>query len=397
MKTQPFYEAVSERKSIPPLSQSRYGDMACETLYVCKHVQGARLGESEPAARGIEIHQVLASYINHLVRTRRARDLEVFDALMQGVGDEAREVLQTFRDNHAFDPEKILATEFHIALDENFLPIEHPDDCGQIGEYEGTLDLVMLPSLTEAEIDDWKSYYQVIDADTFQSKFYPLLLMCLNPSLERVKFVLEFVRYGASRSVEYTRKHLPWLKELAQRERARQRKLHGLNRSRKLKTSPGRQCTWCPLLLNGCPVAETNPYARMTAERRLRFALWLQEAEKQNTRVLKNLMAKRGPIHYRDGNQTEQLAEFVPVEKKFYPYRDAVSILDEWLGTHPDEQGLREKLTVSGLSSPLKAGKRAELAQKLATIADVRLETELRIGRVRNNASKQQTSANVES
>ncbi len=397
MKTQPFYEAVSERKSIPPLSQSRYGDMACETLYVCKHVQGARLGESEPAARGIEIHQVLASYINHLVRTRRARDLEVFDALMQGVGDEAREVLQTFRDNHAFDPEKILATEFHIALDENFLPIEHPDDCGQIGEYEGTLDLVMLPSLTEAEIDDWKSYYQVIDADTFQSKFYPLLLMCLNPSLERVKFVLEFVRYGASRSVEYTRKHLPWLKELAQRERARQRKLHGLNRSRKLKTSPGRQCTWCPLLLNGCPVAETNPYARMTAERRLRFALWLQEAEKQNTKVLKDLPVERGPIHYRDGNQNEHLAEFVPVEKKFYPYRHAVSILDEWFRAHADERALNDKLTISGLSSPLKAEKRAELAQKLAGVADVHFETELRIGRERNNASKQQTPANAES
>ncbi len=46
----------------------------------------------------------------------------------------------------------------------------------------------MLHSLTEAEIEDWKSYYQVIDADTFQSKFYPFLLMCLNPSLERVKF-----------------------------------------------------------------------------------------------------------------------------------------------------------------------------------------------------------------
>ena len=385
------------KRSLPPLSQSRHGDMACETLYVRKHVQGARIGESEPAARGIEIHQVLATYINHLVRTRRATDLEVFDALMKGAGDEAREVLEKFRGNHAFDPERILATELHIALDENFLPIEHPDDDDQIGEYEGTLDLVMIHSLTEAEIDDWKSYYQVIDADTFQSKFYPLLLMCLNPSLESVKFVLEFVRYGASRCAEYTRKDLPRLKELAQRERARQRKLHGLNRSRKLKTSPGRHCTWCPLLLNGCPVGETNPYARMTAERRLRFALWLQEAEKQNTKVLKDLMVKRGPIHYRDENQTEHLAEFVPVEKKFYPYRDAVSILDEWLGTHPDEQGLREKLTVSGLSSPLKAGKRAELAQKLATIADVRLETELRIGRVRNNASKQQTSANVES
>jgi len=253
--------------------------MACETLYVCKHVQGTRLGESEPAARGIEIHQVLARYINHLVRTRRVTDLEVFDALMKGAGAEAREVLEKFRGNHAFDPEMILATELHIALDANFLAIEQPDDEGQIAEYEGTLDLAMIHSLTEAEIDDWKSYYQVIDADTFQSKFYPLLLMCLNPSLESVKFVLDFVRYGASRSVEYTRKDLPWLKELVQRERARQRKLHGLNRSRKLKTSPGKHCTWCPLLLNGCPVAETNPYARMTAEGRLRFALWLQEAE----------------------------------------------------------------------------------------------------------------------
>jgi hypothetical protein len=263
----------------------------------------------------------------------------------------------------AFDPEKILATELHIALDENVLPIEHPDDEAQIAEFEGTLDLVMIHSLTEAEIDDWKSYYQVTDAAMFRSKFYPLLLMCLNPSLESVKFVLEFVRYGASRSVEYTRKDLPWLKELAQSERTRQRKLHGLNRSRKLKTSPGRHCTWCPLLLN---------------------AIWLQEAEKHNSKVLKDLMVKRGPIHYRDGN----LAELVPMEKKFYPYRDAVSILDEWFSAHSDEHGLRDKLTVSGLSSPLKAEKRAELAQKLEASRTFTLKTELRIGPERSNGGK---------
>lgn len=130
----------------------------------------------------------------------------------------------------------------------------------------------------------------------------------------------------------------------------------------------------------------------MTAEGRLRFALWLQEAEKHNTRVLKNLMVKRGPIHYRDGNQNEHLAEFVPVEKKFYPYRDAVSILDEWFRTHADEQRLWEKLTISGLSPALKAEKRSELAQKLATIADVRLETELRIGREGKNGNKERGS-----
>ncbi len=379
---------------IPPLSQSRHGDMACETLYVRKHVQCARVGESEPAARGIEIHQILATYINRLVATRRSTDLEVFDALMKGAGTEAREVLEKFRNNHAFDPEKILATELHVALDEKFVAIEHPGDEGPIATYEGTLDLVMLHSLTEAEIDDWKSYYQVIEADTFQSKFYPLLLMCLNPSLERVKFVLEFVRYGVSRRVEYTRRDLPWLKELALRERARQRKLHELVSSgdRDLKVSPGRHCTWCPLLLNGCPVAETNPYGQMTAAERLRFAVWLQEAEKQNTRVLKELMVEHGPIRYRDENESEYVAGFVPTEKRFYPYQDGVSILDEWFTAHPDDRALREKLTISGLSSAIKAEKRAELAQKLTEIADVRVETELKIGQEAKNGSKERGS-----
>jgi len=353
--------------------------MACETLYVCKHVHRARVGESEPAARGIKIHQVLATYINHLVKTTRTTDLEIFDALVRGAGAEAREVLEKFRDNHAFDPEKILATELHIALDEQFLPIEHPSGDGQIADYEGTLDLVMLHSLTEAEIDDWKSYYQIIEADTFQSKFYPLLLMCLNPSLERVKFVLEFVRYGVSRCVEYTRTDMPWLKELAQRERTRQRKLHELVSSgdRNLKVSPGRHCTWCPLLLNGCPMAETNPYGQLSAEERLRFALWLQEAEKQNTRVLKELMVEHGPLRYRDENESEYIAGFVPTEKRFYPYQDGASILDEWFTAHPDERALREKLTISGLSSAIKAEKRAELACKHFSPSSVQLKSEI--------------------
>lgn len=287
-----------ERTAVPPLSQSRQGDMACETLYVQKHARRERIAESEPAARGIEIHEILSTYINHLMRARRVTDLEVFDTLMKEASSEAREALERFRDNHALDSEKILATELHIELDKDFRPIEDSGDGERIPEYEGTLDLVMLHSLTEAEIDDWKSYYQIIDADTFQSKLYPLLLMCLNPSLERVKFVLEFVRYGASRRVEYTRKDLPWLKELAQRERTPQRTLHKLASfaEQDLKASPGRHCTWCPLLLNGCPVAKTNPYSQMTAEERLRFALWLQEAEKQNTKVLKGSMVESGPI-----------------------------------------------------------------------------------------------------
>jgi len=114
---------------------------------------------------------------------------------------------------------------------------------------------------------------------------------------------------------------LPCLKELAQRERARQRKLHELAASdeRDLRIFPGRHCTWCLLLLNGCPLGQTNPYSQMTAEQRLRLALWLQEAEKQNTKVLKDFMVERGPIRYRDGNEGEYLSDFVRVERKLYP------------------------------------------------------------------------------
>src|SRR6266403_813983 len=379
----------AQAETLAPLSQSRQCDMACEALYRFKHVRRENMSESEPAARGTEIHRILATYIDHLVQVGRALDLEVFDQLMRTASGEAREVLERFRGNHAFKPDEVLATELHIVLDEDFLPIEdslsderHPNTpASAIPAYEGTLDLVMLHSLTDAEIEDWKSYYQVIAADTFQSKFYPMLLMSLNPSLERVKFNLEFVRYGVSRCVEYTRADLPWLRELARSERARQRELHKRNGNRIAKASPGKHCTWCPLLLNSCPVAKTTPYRRMSPERRLRFALWLQQAERHNTIVLKDLVTERGPIRYRDENQNEYVAAFEAVEKRSYPYNKVASLLAKWVEAHPEDRELMEGLSASGLSSKLKAKKRKALAEELGALATVRVDTELRIGR----------------
>jgi len=368
--------------------------MACQCLYVRKHVIGGPLPEGEAAARGIEVHRILAAYINHLVKSRRSTDLGFLDCLMTGTGNlDVPQALERFRDNHAFDPDAVLGTELYISLDEKFSPVDattfeegdRHHAARPHAAYEGTLDLVLLPSVTEAEIHDWKSYYQIIDPNTFQSKFYPLLLMCLNPALQRVKFVLEFIRYGASRSVEYARQDVPWLKELAERERTRQHQLHEITThgAGSLKGSPGRHCTWCPLLLNGCPVSSTNPYGQMSAEERLRFGLWLQEAEKQNTKVLKDLMVERGPVSYEDENENEYVADFVPVEKKFYPYEEAAVVLDEWLKAHPEDREVASKLTVSGLCSPLKAKKRSELAAKLGEVAEIRVGTELKIGRAK--------------
>jgi hypothetical protein len=134
-------------KVIPPLSQSRQGDMACRCLYIRKHVTGGPIAETGAAARGTEVHQILATYINHLVRTRRSTDLELLDRLMSGASGEAQAALERFRENHAFAPERVLATELYIALDDDFNPIEDatPDENGpenegvQAAAYEGGL------------------------------------------------------------------------------------------------------------------------------------------------------------------------------------------------------------------------------------------------------------------
>lgn len=130
-------DRLTAPQAMPPLSQSRYEDLACETLYIRKHVQGVRVGDSQPAVRGTEVHQLLAAYIDHLVRTRSSSDLETFDTLMTQIGADAKEALERFRSDHVFDPEKIAATELYIALDDNFHPMERCD--GRLPEYEGTL------------------------------------------------------------------------------------------------------------------------------------------------------------------------------------------------------------------------------------------------------------------
>jgi len=100
-------------------------------------------------------------------------------------------------------------------------------------------------------------------------------------------------------------------------------------------------------------------------------------------------MVEHGPVRYCDENEGEYVADFVPVEKRSYPFRDAVSILDAWFKTHPEGQTLRNRLTISHLSCALKAKKRAELVQRLTGAVSLHVETELRIGRKGRDGSRE--------
>jgi hypothetical protein len=383
---------MTKNSQVPPLRQSVYEDMACAHLYGAKHVAAIMTPGGVAAARGIEIHAVFAGYISHLVKTRRRRDLDFFDKLMEATSTDARAVLERFKYNHDFDPEKIVDAELEIALDEDFEPIDtelsgtYSDRVrgGRVVAYRGRLDLVQLHSRTRAQIDDWKSYFQIVNADTFQSKFYPLLLFCRNPALEKITFVLEFVRYGASRKVEYLRSDVPWLKEVAQRARKRQKQLHELISlgPSEISAAPGRHCTWCPLLLKGCPLErDTNPYASKSPEEHLKYLLWLREANKQTTEVLKTLVRELGPIECQDQNGVAYEAGFAASPKTEYPCSETTAILQQWMSKHPEDRTVAEGVTMSGLNSLLKAKKRKELAENLAAVAKTRTETEFRVDR----------------
>lgn len=363
--------------AIPPLSQSRYENMACETLYAARHIAGLPDAESAAAQRGSAIHAIMARYVKWLAGTHQKTDYNFLEALVENAAPEVAEVIEKVREGYQFEPDQVLGTEMRISLNEDFRPL--PKDYEGAAAYEGTLDLVLLMSQTEAEIRDGKSYFQIIAADTFQSKFYPLLLMCVMPSLESVRFVLDFWRYGAEREVTYTRGDLPKLKKLAQAQRARQLELHASTEDRSV--SPGRHCMWCPLLLKGCPMEQTNPYATMTPRERVSFAIWLKEASAQNNLALKNMMVEGGPISVEDGNGTEYRAEFVPQLRKSYPLAEASAVIADWVNVNPDDAAFTARLTVGGLRSPLKAKKRAEFATRMEAVAETRCITKLKVGK----------------
>jgi hypothetical protein len=372
--------------AVPPLSQSRQALMACPHLYVERIVLGKREAPNPYAQRGQIIHKILATYVDHLVRTRQGTDVEMYDRLLIGLDQEALEVLQPMRDSFAVDPERVVGTELYLALDEALQPMDANYAATRPGEawlpaYEGTPDLVFAHDVETAEIWDWKSYYQIIEADTFQAELYPLLVFLHFPQLQHIRFRLEFVRYGAHRVAEYSRADVPRLKKKAKAERERQRALHGSIEAPTL-AMPGSHCCWCPKLLpslelqngrtvaaeNVCPIAAINPYTQQSPEDRVRFAVWLSAARKENDRVLKDHVNAQGPIDVADGNGQQYRASFALKERTKFPLKAALPVLNTWAA---NGEALHERLYIGAteLKPLLKAKKRAALAEELAGVA----------------------------
>jgi hypothetical protein len=377
--------STSSLVQIEPLSQSGYEQMACGHGYRAIHVRGMGRAGSTWADLGQEAHRLISEYINHLVETRQATDYDFFDALTSGAPPEALDGMDRVRETLVIEPEKVYGTEQYIGLDKDFSlvvmeRVEHGHRSGGDPriEYEGTLDLILLHSRTEAEIPDWKNHFYIAAPESFQSKFYPLLLFCAMPSLQVIHFRLEYLRWGASRVVTFTRDDVPRLKRMATAARRRQSKLISLETEP--KATPHKGCMYCPLLLNGCPIDKSNPYGKLSAAERLRLQVYLEAAVKVNQSILKE-WAEKEPIAVKDENGATYTGCFVPRKRTRYALDNALPIIDAWDREHPND-ALRPNLAIgaSELNEPAKAQKkRPGLADTLGTVAEVIPYTEFQI------------------
>jgi hypothetical protein len=365
---------AATRPSILPLSKSLQKDMACEAMFQAKHVHHVPDFEGEAARRGTVIHLAISTYVRHLCGTRQATDYDFLRRLAEMSSEEVKEIIERFVENFIFDPETVLYVEKRLALDGDFNPVE--PGCAE-SVYEGTPDLVSMDSETDCRIDDWKSQFAIADADNFEAKFYSLLMFCTNPGLEKISFTLNFVRYGsACRSVEFTRADVSELKQIAQRERDRELRLYLVEEP---EAAPGRQCTYCPIVAS-CPLSKLNPYLNLTPEQRLAHTVWLKGALAHNTEILRDVVVEHGPIECGDDAGGRLRAEFRAKTIRSYPIAFALPILNDWRQSHPGDGYMLDGLTVGGLSSPLKAKKRIDLAAQLGQVAEVRVQTELKVG-----------------
>jgi PD-(D/E)XK nuclease superfamily len=356
-----FQKATTISLDVPPLSQSMYESMACPASYQTRYVWGIQSLANQYSELGQEVHRCMSEYVTHLRAEEREEDWPYFEKNLTRFTQEAQDILRGFIGKMTFDPRTILSTE---------LRFEYPDAAG-------TPDLITMESPVDATIWDYKSYFEIIEANTFQSKLYPLLLFRHNPALETVRFVLVFMRYGQTREVTWTRDHVPFLETILRDARARQIEIH--EQKEAATAVPGRVCETCPLLrTRRCQVDDWNPHAVMDDDDRLSYVIFLSSALKANNAILRDV-ARYRPVTTSDANGNEYQARFVSAEQRLLPLDPTIAVLDRHLQT--TGENLREKTCVSrtSLRSLRSAKKRAALDTALREIERIKPKTKFKI------------------
>ncbi len=213
-------------------------------------MQGQRDPDSEAAERGQHFHAMGKLYVDFLVSSEQESDWSYADevANSQKWNLEAMVIFRDWSRRRTFNPRTVFATEYQIRLNWDLQPVDD-DDPDVV--FAGDIDLLEI-SGNEAIVGDYKTHFGVFEPTTIQSIYYPWLLFQIMPTLDKITFNLEFVRWGANRSKEFTRDQLPEMNRYVQNQVIR---LAGAVASNEWPATVNSKCVYCHLQ---CPLVDAG-------------------------------------------------------------------------------------------------------------------------------------------
>lgn len=352
--------------------------MACEELYATVAIENVVMPSNLGSDRGTQVHDVMAQYIRHCVARRIPSDWAALDRFALDKNAQARQILQGLRSEYVVNWAGSRGAELTLSLDSQFQPVV----LGAVEAYSELRMQVTLDHLITAdgigEIEDFKTHPAPFEADTIQSKLYPLVAFQHYADLEEITFKLIFVRYRkCARTVHYTRQDVPELIDYVQGFLERQMDIHRRearesSTHRLLNVIPGPHCQYCPhLVQNSCPIGDFNEHVTHRPEEWLKFVIWSRQVQSRAKEVLKAYVgAHEKGVTVTDGNGETSEFNAWPSVSLEYPLRPTYEKLEEWRKATGED--LRPKLTVGAtqLRAILKSRRRADLADELANVAD---------------------------
>ena len=402
--------------TIPPFHQSTQLLTSCPCFYVEAVIKGRRKPSGLEAARGTQVHRVMARYAAWCATKGVAMDLDAFDTFARGVGPTAGHILAGMRDGYSVDFSHLLATEVTMHLDENLQPTHVHGPIEGIAKdselppvYEGTLDaLYVFREESKVLIDDAKTHSRPFDPTkpehALQGQMYSLFVMQHFPWVNEVTFRLWFVRYkNLTRTATYTRDDLRSLMDTVKVARSRQVSIHEDYANEKDIEAIGNDgCFYCPLLSDReCPILQDKPNAQGEPSEWLSSSLVYSAYAKVNTGRMRAYVQGTGkPIVLRDYNQ--KAYTYGPVEKESNAYplfrktadgiaTDAegnpvmpiVSLLMDYLHATPDDTAWMANVLISStsLDKYLRTKKRAFLDQACQDSADKITKASLKVSK----------------
>lgn len=283
--------------SLPVIRQSLLTNAAC--LHRFHRLQeGDKEPQSAFASRGTEFHKLHKIYVDYLCRAQESYDYDYAEQICAGFGEEATSLFRNWFPRQLIDYGSVYGTEVKLCLDADMQP------CPEGGHaYSGEFDRLEIRDDT-ALIWDAKTHWLIHDPDdTIQAKFYAWLTKKTLPHIKTIKFELDFVRWGASRSVEYDSSDIDRIEReviLPQVQRIRDAVATST-----FPATPCRSCAYCSL---ACPLLDEGITAEQIGriENPEESANRLYVLEKRADRLKDQLKAyaiENGPITVGDGYQ----------------------------------------------------------------------------------------------